>query len=310
METGDVDEAHEQRRRSGRVDDAVYRTAFEVSPLPICLFDMDGRYLRVNAAFCELVGAHVEDVLGKHVSEFNVPEENADAARNLRALRSGEPESRQVHRRLRATDGRVIHVTASVTVVHHDGEPFGILSMVSDVTRHKEVEAELRLLALSDPLTGLGNRQQLEPALRHLERAGRPGAVCFADLDQFKDINDRYGHHVADEVLTSIGIRLQDALGDEDIALRVGGDELVVLRSGVADVADATAFGHQVRDAIAHTVVHDDVHVWVRASVGVAFDPHPDRSLMGRADRAMYEAKRSGRDQVVVLGPPASPAVV
>ncbi|MFP5320978.1 MAG: diguanylate cyclase domain-containing protein [Acidimicrobiia bacterium] len=297
----------DRRRRIGRVDDAVYRTAFEVSPLPICLFDLDGRYLRVNAAYCELVGARPDDILGRHVSAFNEPEENADSEENLRQLREGEVDRKQIRRRLRTTDGRTLHVTTSVTVLHHDGQPLGILSMVSDVTRHVEVEAELRLLALHDPLTGLANRQQLPSVLEALAGSGRPGALCFVDLDGFKAVNDTHGHQAADDLLASVGRRLREAVEPDDVALRVGGDEFVVVRPGVAHRSAAEHLGRQVIDAVGHGLAVGEQVVEVRASVGVAFDLRPDASLLARADAAMYEAKRAGGDQVVVAAPP-SPA--
>lgn len=298
----------DRRHRAGRLDDAVYRTAFEVSPLPICLFDLEGRFVQVNAAFCELVGARPDDVLGRHVSTFNEPEENADSEANLRELRDGVVDRKEVRRRLRTTDGRTVHATASVTVLHRDGEPLAILSMVSDVTRHVEAEAELRRLALHDPLTGLANRQQLPAVIDALAASGRPGAICFVDLDRFKGVNDTHGHQVADDVLASVGRRLRERLEADDVALRVGGDEFVVVRLDVADVDAAHDLGTAVLRAVTHGVASGDGVVRVTASVGVAFGARPDALLFPRADAAMYEAKRSGGGRVVVAPAPPSTA--
>lgn len=296
-----------RRQRDGRLADAVYRTAFEVSPLPICLFDLEGHYLQANEAFLQLVGARPEQVIGAHVSTFNEVSENEDSEQNLRDLGSGAVNSREIHRRLRTTDGRTVHVTARVTLLEHDGEPVGLLSMVSDITSHVEMEAELRQIALQDPLTGLATRQLLLPTLDELHQAGRPAGICFADLDGFKALNDRFGHQAADTVLASVGQRLRIHLALEDVAVRVGGDELVVVRPDVCDEAGAEALGRQVHDAITHTVWVAGTSISVSASVGIAFGDQPSMDLVGRADAAMYEAKRTGSGvQVATAGDPTA----
>lgn len=303
----EICQAPNRRQRDGRLADAVYRTAFEVSPLPICLFDLQGHYLQANQAFFDLVGAQPEQVIGAHVSAFNETSENESSAQNLEDLRSGAVRNREIHRRLRTTDGRTVHVTARVTILEHDGEPVGLLSMVSDVTRHVEMEAELRRIALQDPLTGLATRQLLPAALDELCASGRPAAVCFADLDGFKGLNDRFGHQAADGVLASVGQALRAGLAPGDVALRFGGDEVVVLRADVRDEADATRFGRQVHDAIAHAVPVAGTVIEVSASVGVAFGELPDMRMLDRADAAMYEAKRTrGGVQVAPAGDPCA----
>lgn len=294
----------ERRRSVGRLSDAVYRTAFEESPLPICLFDFDGNYLQVNRAYCALVAAEEAEILGSHASRFTHPDESTAAARNLRALRDGRDTSCTVERRLRTADGRTVHVVTEVTVLHHHGEPIGILSMVSDVTRRVETEAQLRHRALHDSLTGLPNREHLGEVLAQLRSLGAPVALCFADLDGFKQLNDGHGHQAGDRALASIGGRMRSELSLGDVALRVAGDEFVVIRAGVDDEHAATGFGEEVRRAIRHDLPVGTDTVTVTGSVGVAFGPVPSPELLELADAAMYRAKRSGRDCVRVLAAP------
>ncbi len=279
--------------------EAVHRAAFEKSPLGICVFDLEGRYREVNDAFCELVRARREDVVGRPVTRFNHPDDNAGSASNLSRLRSGaEDGPLRVRRRLRRTDGRLVHVSAEVVLLRDEaGRPDAILSLVTDVTDHVLAEARLRHLATHDELTGVVNRRGLAERLARLDPA-TPITVAFVDLDRFKALNDHVGHRGADVVLRTLAERLR-ALSPE-VPARVGGDELVVVLPGHRDEAERRAWGEAVLAEVVREVDVGSTVVEVGASIGVAHGPAVDaEQVVIDADEAMYLAKGSGGRRVV-----------
>jgi diguanylate cyclase (GGDEF)-like protein len=158
--------------------------------------------------------------------------------------------------------------------------------------------------AVTDDLTGLGNRRLLLSRLRDAIVDGeRDVALLLIDLDGFKELNDTLGHHAGDEVLRQIGPRLQQALRPGDTLARLGGDEFaVVLDPG--DEASASAAGLRLRAALERTFAVGGIRVHIDASIGIALFPEHSRDALGllqRADVAMYEAKRTRTGHEVYL---------
>ena len=157
--------------------------------------------------------------------------------------------------------------------------------------------------AVHDQLTGLYNRQYLDDVARRLcardDRNPSPAvAALMIDLDHFKAVNDTFGHSVGDQVLQHVARSILDGARLGDIVVRYGGEEFVVLLSGV-DLATAHAVAERIRESVAEP---DDDRPSVTASVGVALRDHGEsfERLVERADKAMYFAKASGRDRVGV----------
>jgi diguanylate cyclase (GGDEF)-like protein len=154
--------------------------------------------------------------------------------------------------------------------------------------------------ALHDPLTGLANRRllmdRLEVAFRHLTRTEAPVGLVLIDLDGFKEVNDRHGHHVGDHVLTETAARVGAAVRDHDTVARLGGDEFVVLADGLADRHALEALVDRLHRSIEQPIATSAGPVRVGASIGCASTADPDadpEELLRRADRAMYAAKRT-----------------
>lgn len=154
--------------------------------------------------------------------------------------------------------------------------------------------AELAELARYDPLTGLANRRLLEEHADRYYRDRRESiAAIFLDLDDFKGVNDRYGHDVGDAVLAAVGERMDQVSRDNDIPVRLSGDEFVLLCDGVTEETAQTVAKRLV-DAIVQPIATDTVNVSIGASAGIALgkDHETFESLLKAADRAMYRAKR------------------
>jgi diguanylate cyclase (GGDEF)-like protein len=176
--------------------------------------------------------------------------------------------------------------------------------------------AELQSLLMRDMLTGLPNRRALMEALpeamARANRAGRPCAVLFLDMDGFKLVNDTHGHEEGDELLRQFSGRILNGIRETDMAARLAGDEFVVILELLGDESDATAKAEGLLGQLSRPYTLRSGSVQVGASVGVALhmpDQAPDPArLLARADQAMYEAKRKGKSRVA-LAPATAQAV-
>ena len=162
-------------------------------------------------------------------------------------------------------------------------------------------EARLRDLALHDPLTGLANRRlyalRAEEALAERDRSGGSVVVTLVDLDDFKEVNDTYGHETGDELLSVLARRMVQALEPEDVAVRLGGDEFAVISRCDEPEPDVETFAQRISGCWSSPFGLQDGEVWVAGSMGISFSSDPGSSataLLREADAAMYRAKSIG----------------
>ena len=193
--------------------------------------------------------------------------------------------------------------THSRAVVDEDGTIGGVTAAVRDVTHRKAREQRLADAALTDPLTGLANRRAFEAALEErLGRDGSGGCVALFDLDRFKGINDRFGHAGGDAVLRCFASLARSTVRDNDMVARLGGEEFAVLLPG-AGLEQARLVCNRLREALSAATIRNGSQV-IRATVsaGVAALPTDGTAadVMDAVDRALYRAKRDGRDQVAL----------
>jgi diguanylate cyclase (GGDEF)-like protein/PAS domain S-box-containing protein len=164
-------------------------------------------------------------------------------------------------------------------------------------------EERMRHEALHDPLTGLANRtllrDRLEQALARSARENLPTGVLFIDLDNFKAVNDRYGHAAGDAVLAELAVRLRAAVRPADTVARLGGDEFIVVCEDV-DREAAVALGRRMEEAIRRPLVVGDAEHRLSASIGIALGRENPQALLEGADAAVYRAKSAGRGRVEV----------
>jgi diguanylate cyclase (GGDEF)-like protein/PAS domain S-box-containing protein len=170
-------------------------------------------------------------------------------------------------------------------------------------------EERMRHEAVHDPLTGLANRTLLRDRLEHaLARTERDEeiatGVLFVDLDNFKQVNDAYGHAAGDAVLIELGRRLGTAVRPADTVARLGGDEFVVVCEEV-DAATALALGERLEAAIREPLEVGGITHLLTASIGIALGRTDPDALLGDADTAVYDAKAAGRGRVQLFTPPA-----
>ena len=187
------------------------------------------------------------------------------------------------------------------------GDVDGAVFSFRVVDREVQSEQELHHRAEHDELTGLLNRNEILGHLGAVTRAqrqpGRETAILFCDLDRFKEINDTYGHSAGDTVLHVTADRIRRSLRSGDPAARFGGDEFVAVLDGVHATSDALQVAEKVRAAVAQPVPFGSVTLSTSVSIGVALmiPGESADALIARADAAMYEAKRTGRNRVTAI---------
>jgi diguanylate cyclase (GGDEF)-like protein/PAS domain S-box-containing protein len=288
--------------------------AFEDAPIGIALVSVAPasaeRILRVNRAFCGLIGYPAARLEGTDVRELLHSDDGDTDAAAMAQLNGGDLDRFQLEQRVCHAEHHVVWVTVSASMVRSaQGHPLYCIRQLQDIEERKRHEGELGYLVDHDPLTGLLNRRgflrELTHEMAYSRRYGGGGAVLFLDLDDFKWINDTLGHAIGDEVIIEVARILNERLRDTDAIGRLGGDEFAVLlphtppeqaQSLSADLVTS------VRDGCAVSLPGGRR---VTVSVGVnQLEEHTENvsaeDILEGADSAMYSAKEVGKDRVAV----------
>ena len=278
-----------------------YRTLVEQLPLVVYVDALDDGSSNIftSGGIEPLLGYTVEewrDEPDLFVRTLHPDDRDRVLAAHMRTHRTHEPLSLEY--RLIARDGAVVWVRDDgVVVLGDDNEPLYLQGYVLDITPERELQEQLRLQALFDPLTGLANRAFFHEQLEHavsIRTEHEPGtAVVFIDLDQFKQINDAYGHSVGDEVLAILGARLKTVIRAGDSVARLGGDEFAVLLTAVREPAEPAIVAERLLEQITLPIEVAGRHLSITASIGIALGSS-GTELLKQADAAMYRAKSNG----------------
>jgi diguanylate cyclase (GGDEF)-like protein/PAS domain S-box-containing protein len=277
-----------------------YRLIVELAREGICLVDSEGSTTFANHALADLLGTTVNEMLGGSLFDFVAEDERADA--RARIARVDDASSDDHDFGLVTRDGRQVWVQLrSSSVRQYDGTYIGAIVFVTDVTDRRALEQRLAEEARRDPLTGVANRTELFEVLSPILEQGALTAALYVDLDGFKDVNDRFGHTLGDELLCSVAGRVRSAIRGIDTLARVGGDEFVVICRDLESTEEAVAIGHRIRESIALPFGLTIGSVRIDSSIGIAFGRTADADgLIARADQALYRAKRKGRGRIEI----------
>jgi len=287
--------------------------------VPVGLFhvDLDSNLLFANRRLREITGAGVGSTLSDHLATVH-PEDRPSLDEAVRIATSGAPVD-VVIRVLPEYGGSIRHCTVSMRPLRSEsGAVEGVTGCVDDVTVNVLSRQELEARAATDPLTGCFNRVATFSALQELLDRSHSGvslpgsgtAVIFADIDRLKPVNDVMGHAAGDELLMRVAERIQCSVRSGDLVGRLGGDEFLVVCPGVSSAADALTLAASL--ASRAFGCHMDLpggSVAVRASIGVAWTDAPGAQadqLVREADIAMYQSKREGRSEPVMVRRPES----
>ena len=215
----------------------------------------------------------------------------------------------ELEHQLRMHDGTALWCRTVMALVRSSsGAPDHVTAMVENIDERKQAEADLVHRTSHDPLTSLPNREHFLRRLAESRRESLQGTgvgVVFIDLDNFKSVNDSFGHEAGDELLVAVARRLRGAVRPSDLVARFGGDEFLVLAEDLDEARDAAQLAWRLASALHAPFAVAGRAVTVTASFGAVFSrdsDEPDEDLVRKADAAMYTAKHRGSNRVAVFG--------
>ncbi len=304
-----LEREHDKVERALREHHARFQSAFGNAPIGMALVDTEGRWLEVNDSLCRISGYSRDELGATTLLAITHPEDVDLDAQHLRDLFTGKVASYQVEKRYRHAWGHFFWVLVTVSLVRdHQDRPLYLISQVQDISERKELARRLEYLIDHDFLTGLFNarrfEQEVAQEVKRATRYGSGGAVLMIDLDNFKDVNDTFGHLAGDDLLRSVAGALRHRIRQTDILARVGGDEFAVLLPQT-DVEQAQVVADLIVKTLhRHITMLGERSIHTTVSVGVAlFDGLDVASVLVNADRAMYDAKAAGRDRFALYLP-------
>ncbi len=287
------------------LNESFFRSIVENSPDIIARIDRSLTNIYVNEAVEASSGLSAEAYIGRSFEEIDsIPASLVNYWHTTyeRVFATGQPAKKEFDYKTPA--GIRSFISTVVPEFDDKGKVATILSITRDITELKQLEHELQILAKTDPLTELLNRRQFivagEEEVSRARRYATPFTVLLIDIDNFKQVNDTYGHAEGDSVLVDISAVIRQEVRDSDITGRLGGDEFCVILINT-DMEAARHTAQRIRARIETLTGKEDKPLPISASIGVA-QWEPDEpglmSIIQRADRFMYEAKHNGKNAI------------
>lgn len=306
-------------------DDVTERNAFEQSladnaaqlraladhaPAVICHVDMKGRLLYANQRYCNFWGISQSAATGLRIADVAGDDEQAAFDAHVAELANGQDVTYE--RNVTSPDQSTLHLEVRLVPRRSGAGPVkSAYMMIDDITVRKQIESMLLQQALTDPLTGLPNKRlfndRLDHAISEARRDGSQVALLFADLDEFKPINDRLGHAAGDALLKQVATRMLACVRASDTVGRLGGDEFAVLLRDARSRGDCENVAKKILASLSQpfalpAALGADPAPEATISVSVGISLFPDHGqdadfLLQHADEAMYLAKGRGKNR-------------
>ncbi|HET8695166.1 MAG TPA: diguanylate cyclase [Aquabacterium sp.] len=283
------------------------QSVLDALPVPVFFKNRQGVYQGCNKAFTEIMGKRSDELLGMTVYDLSPPDLAQVYFEADEALMSAGGEQRyEAQIELPSGERRDV-MFYKAALKDASGQVTGLVGTLLDITERKALEMRLADLAQHDALTGLFNRRAILAYLEGLHQDRRqnlqPVCLMMIDVDHFKSINDQHGHGVGDEVLRRVASCLKVQLREKDRVGRIGGEEFLVVL-GSTDLQDAQGVAERLRHEIAALMIEGSGQsLSPTVSIGVAQSHAHEEDwaeVIGRADAGLYQAKRAGRNRVVV----------
>jgi len=290
-----------------RANQRMFYTLAEYAPIGFMACNIKGEILYVNSKLLEIMDSpSYEATKAINLLEFSPLKENGFSRRLQESMEKNRKSSFEMI--YRSIWGRESYVRVHFTPNQEGEEIIGASIVVEDITEEKKTEEYLKEKALQDPLTRAYNRNGLEAILKERlhegEDSGLVGCLAVLDVDDFKNINDGYGHWAGDSVLKYLATRIKKELREKDLIVRTGGDEFLIYLHDIGNQAHGDCIIGRIHEKISDRYRLEDLvgsrqlSLKVGCSMGVAFFPQNGKSveaLMARADEALYQVKRNGK---------------
>jgi diguanylate cyclase (GGDEF)-like protein/PAS domain S-box-containing protein len=280
--------------------DEIFRVLLETTPVGIFL-QCSGRFMYVNPTLASILETTPGNLIGSSIYDFVHPEDRGKVAEIAKRRDTGEKFTEKYIIRIITGENKIKWVEITSETISFRNRNCGIGSVV-DITDRKKLEENLRNLATIDQLTGVYNRYAferfLEKEINRAERYGTKFAVIMFDIDNFKQINDIYGHQAGDKALKEIVQVVKEHIRKADIFARWGGEEFMILVP-IKNKSDAYKIAEKIRKTVEDHNFRNIKHLTI--SIGISFYKEGDsiKSLIRRADTALYEAKKTGKNKTV-----------
>lgn len=274
----------------------------------IVITDENGVIVEVNDSFTRISGYTCDEVIGQTYQLFRssqqgpeVIQEIKDALKNT-GIYQGEAWSRR-------KDGRSLAGLVTINAIKSDdGKIQNYVALISDITSLHEKQERMEHLAHYDALTDLANRvllaDRMQQAMAMAIRNKHSLAILYLDLDNFKTINDSYGHDIGDQLLVEISHRMKNTIREADTLARIGGDEFIVLMCDVVSINEYRQLAERVLEACSEPTVIGASTLQISASIGMTVFPQDSvdaEQLIRHADSAMFVAKQTGKNSIHVF---------
>ena len=296
-----IDQLEVTERDALRESEERFRALIEQSTDIIFITEPSGQIKYASSSVRFVLALHVYRLVGTNIGDWVHPDD-------LATIRSAEPETLEhgqnpmVEIRMQHADGQWLYFECVVRNLIHHKNIGGIVYNARDITDRKNAQEELLFNATHDVLTGLPNRAlflgRLKIAVDRMRRHPHQGAaVLFIDIDDFKVVNDCYGHAIGDTLVKEVSNRLRICMRSDGTIARMGGDEFTVLVEDVTDPSDAIRVAQRIESAFEQPFLLEGHEVFKRVSIGIALAT-PETSaetVLQNADIAMYRAKDHGK---------------
>jgi len=287
---------------------ALAARVFNDSHEAIMLTDINGNIININPAFTDITGYQRSDIIGENPCVLGSGKCGSEFYSEMwNKIHTEGFWHGEVSNRKKNGEPYIELLTISSLKDEHDNI-LNYLGMFSDITQNKEQQEKLQLMAHYDELTQLPNRSlfadRFLQAVSHSKRNETLLAICFLDLDNFKPVNDHYGHEVGDLLLIEVAKRIKAELREEDTVSRQGGDEFALLLKDLMSVEECNPLLTRLHRSLAEPYLINGHHITIGASSGVTVYPLDNSdidTLLRHADQAMYQAKLAGKNRYQIF---------
>ncbi|MDY0190036.1 MAG: diguanylate cyclase [Desulfuromonas sp.] len=266
----------------------------------ILVMDTKGDILFVNDSWIATLGYNHNEVSRMNIFDIVADDCKGDCKKHLQELLIGAGKG-CFEVTYVTNSGKKITMEGNCCCTFKNSKPYMIRGIFRDISHRREQDEKILRMAFYDMLTGLPNRyllnDRLEQAIHQARRYHQQAALVYIDLDKFKTVNDTYGHTVGDTVLQKCALRMKDCLRDNDTIARVGGDEFLLILTGIKNQYDIPHIIEKIETVLSAPFVIDNLRLNISASMGTAIypiDTSTQSELQTKADEAMYVAKHQG----------------